>query len=296
MVGLTMTSDDMYDKHREAGKILQQVMSETTEMVDVGESILEVAEHAENRCRELGGEPAFPCNISINDEAAHATPKAGNSKVFGEDIVKIDFGVHVDGYIADMAKTVDLSGHPDLVQAAEEALEAAIGLIRAGVDTAEIGAAIQEAIESYGYKPVVNLTGHGLQQYVQHAPPSIPNKAIDKGVELDEGLVVAIEPFATDGSGKVGESSGAEIYSLIAQRPVRLPAARKLLEEIEGFHGLPFAKRWLTSRRASYALTHLERSGVVRGYDILREVGGGLVSQAEHTVIVQQDGCEVITR
>jgi methionyl aminopeptidase len=168
---------DVLEKYRKAGKILSQVLAEAAPKVQVGASLLEVAELVEGATRELGGEPAFPCNISLNRIAAHYSPGPDDESVFGEDMVKLDVGVHVDGYIADAAVTVDLSGHPDMVDASRAALDDAIELVAPGVSTATIGAAIESTIEGYGYKPVGNLTGHGLERYSAHAEPTVPNKA-----------------------------------------------------------------------------------------------------------------------
>ena len=287
------------DKYRGAGRILAEVREEAVERIKEGVSLLEVAEFVENSVREKGAEPAFPCNISRNDEAAHATPAIDDKTVFGKDIVKLDIGTHIDGYIGDSAVTVDLSGNNDgLVKASEAALNEAIKIIRDGVSTVEIGETIENTIREQGYKPVVNLTGHGLLKYNSHAPPAIPNVKYEHGVILRENDVVAIEPFATDaqGAGKVAESGNAEIYSLIKAKPARLREAKKLLEEIKKYRGLPFAKRWLPRERLDMALRTLKNMGVLRDYPVLREEGKGLVSQAEHTVIVKEDGCEVTTR
>jgi len=287
------------DKYRSAGRILAEVREEAVERIKEGVLLLEVAEFVENSIREKGAEPAFPCNISRNEEAAHATPSIDDKTVFGKDIVKLDIGSHIDGYIGDSAVTVDLSGNNDeLLKAPEAALNEAIKIIRDGVSTVEIGETIENTIREQGYKPVVNLTGHGLLKYNSHAPPTIPNVKYEHGVILRENDVVAIEPFATDaqGAGKVAESGNAEIYSLIKAKPVRLKEAKKLLEEIKKYQGLPFAKRWLPKERLDMALRTLKNMGVLRDYPVLREEGKGLVSQAEHTVIVKEDGCEVTTR
>lgn len=288
-------TDEIIEKYRKAGKILAEVRTEAFKKVEEGTSLLSVAEFAENLIREKGGEPAFPVNISRNDEAAHSTPCFGDKSVFGKDIVKLDIGVHIDGYIADTAVTVDLSGHPELVKAAEKALSDAIGFIHAGVNTSDIGGVIEDAITSSGYKPVINLTGHGLAQYVQHAPPTIPNKRMPHGVILQEGDIVAIEPFATDGAGKIYDAGSAEIYHIVANKPVRLPSARALLAKIEPYKTLPFAKRWLGDH-VDFAMLALVKANIIQPYPILKEVGGGLISQAEHTIMVTADGCEVITR
>ena len=288
---------ERYEKHREAGEILAQVRAETAERVEVGASHLEVAAYAEERIRELGGEPAFPVNISIDHEAAHATPTPDDDATFGEEMVNLDIGVQVDGWLADTAVTVNLSGTPDLATAPAEALEAALDVIEAGVETGEIGAEIEAVVDGYGYNPVVNLTGHGLGHWEQHTEPNVPNRGVEQGVELEAGDVVAIEPFATDGGGKVNEGSHEEIYSLEREASVRNRQARAALEQIvEEFKTLPFARRWLDTDRAEMALRRLARDDVVHGYPVLQEQEGCLVSQTEHTVIVTEDGCEVTTR
>lgn len=287
---------EILEKYREAGRILKTVRAEAVEMVKVGNSLLNVAEFVEKRTVDLGGRSAFPCNISRNEEAAHATPKAGDSDVFGKDMVKLDLGVHVDGYIADSAVTIDLSGNADIMKAAEEALAAAIEVAGPGITTGKIGAAIENSIRSYGLNPITNLTGHGLSRYEAHDNPSVPNKHVEGGAVLKEGDVLAIEPFATNGAGLVHDGSWAEIYSLIRKKPVRMPAVRNVLKEAEEYRELPFAKRWLKSDKLEFSLIQLEKAGILHSYPVLIESAGGLVAQAEHTIIITQDGCEVTTR
>jgi len=291
---MSALDDEKYEKHREAGEILAEVRDEAAQKVEVGASHLEVAEWAEDRIRELGGEPAFPVNISIDEEAAHATPSVDDDATFGEEMVNLDIGVHVDGWLADTAVTVDLSGN---AEASEQALEAALDVVEAGVSTGDIGAEVEDVIEGYGFNPVVNLTGHGLGHWEQHTSPNIPNRAVSQGATLEAGDVVAIEPFATDGSGKVKEGSEEEIYALEREASVRNRQARQALEQIvDEFKTLPFATRWLDTQRAEMALRRLEQNGVVHGYPVLKEQDGYLVSQKEHTIIVTEDGCEVTTR
>jgi methionyl aminopeptidase len=295
MADVDLTSEE-YEKYREAGEILSTVLEETRERVEVGASTLEVAEFAEERARELGGGLAFPTNISLDEEASHATPARDDDATFGETVVCLDVGVHVDGYIADAATTVDLRGVPDLVEASEAALDAALETVEAGVHTGEVGAAIETTIDEYGFNPIVNLSGHGLGQYDAHTGPNVPNRGVDSGIELEAGMVLAIEPFATTGSGKVSEGAEEEIFELLETKSVRDRRARDLQETIEAEFGqLPFAARWLDSRRASMSLRRLKAANAIRGYPVLKEDDGELVSQAEHTVIVTDDGCEITT-
>ena len=283
------------EKTIKAGEILKKVVKEAEEKVVVGSKILDVAEFIENRIVELGARPAFPCNISINSDAAHSTPARGDERVFKKgDLVKIDIGAHIDGYIADMAISIDLGDHGDLIRAAREAVFNAIDVVKAGVDTARIGKVIEETIKNYGFKPVVNLSGHGLLPYIAHAPPSIYNYATQKGIELEEGTVIAIEPFATDGVGKVVERGECEIYSLLNPKPLRLRTMRGIVSEIsEKYKTLPFAKRWLNV--SDLWISKLVREGVLREYPVLTEVSRRAVSQWEHTIIVEKDCARVVT-
>jgi methionyl aminopeptidase len=288
---------EQYEKCREAGEILAQVRDEAADRVEVGVSHLEIAQWAENKIRELGGKPAFPVNISIDEEAAHATPERDDDATFGEEMVNLDIGVHVDGWLADTAVTVDLSGQDELAEAPAEALDAALDVAGPGVDVGQIGAAVEEVIEGYGYNPVVNLTGHGLGHWEQHTSPNIPNREVAQGATLDVGDVVAIEPFATDGRGKVQEGADEEIFALEREGSVRNRQARQVLEQItEEYRTLPFAARWLDSPRAEMALRRLKQQDIVHGYPVLKEQDGAYVSQKEHTVIITEDGCEVTTR
>ncbi len=288
---------ELLEKYRKAGRILAEVLRKAEPKVEIGVPLLEVADFVETLIRSKGAEPAFPCNISLDRNAAHYTPGPGDKSTIGECMVKLDVGVHVDGYVADAAITVDLSGHPDLTEASKAALDAALDLVAPGISTAQIGAAIEEAITGYGFKPVSNLTGHGLSRYEAHDEPTVPNRAVEKGIILKEGDVIAIEPFATNGSGRISEAPINEIYGFSASRPVRLHQARMLMKMImERYKTLPFARRWLTGERAEYALMQLLKSGVVHRYPVLWEVEGALVSQAEHTVVILEGECEVITK
>jgi len=288
--------DEVLDKYRQAGRILSSVMKDATKLVKTGEKIISVALFVEEEIKKKGAEPAFPCNISLNDEAAHRTPYSGEETVFTEEVVKLDAGAHIDGYVADMAVTIDLSGnYEDLKKSTEDALNEVIKIVRAGITTKEIANVIDETISSYGYKPVSDLTGHGLDRYNAHADPSIPNKRIKDGVPLEDKQVIAVEPFATDGIGKTKKSSFVEIYQIIQLKPVRLESMRNLMSEIERYKTLPFAKRWLNSP-SDVLINKLVNEDILHPFNLLKEKSGGLVAQTEHTIIVLEDGCEVTTR
>lgn len=295
--------EEKIEKLLKAGEIAKEIKKEVLHLIKPGASLYEIAEFVEKRTIELGGKPAFPCNLSINEIAAHYTPYNGDKAVLKEgDYLKVDLGVHVDGYIADTAFTVRVGMEgDDLIEASKEALENAIAVIKAGVRINEIGKVIEETIRGHGFNPIVNLSGHVIERYKLHTGISIPNiYRPHDNYELKEGDIVAIEPFATIGAGQVIETPPTLIYMYIRDRPVRLPQARTLLSYVKkNFSTLPFAYRWLQNLmpevQLKLALIQLEKAGAFYGYPILKEIRGGLVSQAEHTVIVEKDGVLVTT-
>jgi methionyl aminopeptidase len=271
-------NDDIFEKYRNAGVLAAKILHHGAQAIHIGASYLDLVESIEAEVREEGAALAFPLNLSLNEDAAHDTASPGDDRIFAKgDVAKLDLGVQIEGYIADTATTIDLGNNSLLLDASEQALGSAIRAVRPGATAGDLGAAIQREIEVRGYRPISNLTGNG-------------------GVVLEEGMVFAIEPFATTGSGHVGEKTRKEIYSQISQKPVRTPAARTIMNTIKDRHGLPFARRWLSGKKLDIALSGLVRSQVLHVYPVLSDISGSLVSQHEHTVIVTGDGCIVTTR
>jgi methionyl aminopeptidase len=289
--------DDIFEKYTEAGVLAAKILRHGEQRIGIGGSYLDLVESIEAEVQAEGAALAFPLNLSLNEDAAHDTASPGDERIFVKgDVAKLDLGVQIEGYIADTATTIDLGNNSLLLDASEHALRSAIKAVRPGVTAGDLGAVIQKEIESRGYRPISNLTGHGLDQYILHRPPTIPNVGINGGVVLEEDMVFAIEPFATTGSGHVGEKTRKEIYSQISQKPVRTPVARSILNAIKDCHGLPFARRWLSEKKLDIALSGLVRSQILHVYPVLSDIPGSLVSQHEHTVIVTADGCVVTTR
>jgi methionyl aminopeptidase len=257
-----------------------------------GASLLEVTQKVERKILELGGSIAFPPQLSLNHIAAHSCPDIDDTYRFGEDVVKLDIGVHIDGYIGDTATTVDLSGkHQKLVAAAEEALLQAIKHANPGTQLTRLGAAIHAAIARHGFSPVRNLSGHGLGEYEIHTSPNIPNYDNGDQTRLQMGQLIAIEPFASEGKGIVQEGTYSTLFSVTQLRPVRLPTTRRILKFIEQNYGnLVFTKRWLKQHfkpfEVEFALRELLKHEILRAYPPLGDAGKGLVAQAEHTIYV----------
>jgi methionyl aminopeptidase len=297
-----MLTEEELQAYRRAGKLVAEVREEIRPMVKPGETLLAIAEAVEGLIAQKGAKPAFPCNVSVNQIAAHYSPPANDSTRIGEDdVVKVDIGAHLDGYIADTAFTVATGAKVEMVQAVERALEEAIKAVKPGIDVGEVGRAIEETARAAGFKPIRNLTGHSLARWDLHAGLTIPNVKEETGQVLRVGDVVALEPFITDGAGFVEDQPQVYIFRYLFDRPVRMRMTRELLRDVKRSYGnLPFAERWLAKRmsklRLELTLRELVGVGALHPYHVLKERGDGLVAQAEHTVIVTEQGCEVITR
>lgn len=298
-----MEADEL-EMFERAGAITWKVLQKGKELVKPGVPMLEVAEAVERMIEEEGGKPAFPVNVSRNEQAAHYTPYFGEETVFGEkDVVKLDAGVHVDGYAGDSAVTIDLSGeHGKMLEAAQASLEAAVSAIRPGKKANEIGAVIEEVVRKAGFKPIDNLTGHRIERYTLHAGGEIPNIAKGSASEIEEGQIYAVEPFVTDGAGSVEEGDLVEIFSLDAKVPVRMRESRRMMDyALKNYGTLPFAERWLRKDFPSRilmqtALKELVMMGAFRQYPVLNEINKGIVAQAEYTILIEKDGARILTK
>ncbi|MGZ7159502.1 MAG: type II methionyl aminopeptidase [Methanobacterium sp.] len=300
----------MIEKYEKAGQIISKVRGKAVKYVKEEMKLLELAEFVENEIIDLGGAVAFPCNVSINEVTAHYTPPADDEKTFKSgDLVKIDLGAHIDGYIADTAISVligedipeeELEKHQNMIIASQEGLEYALSTIKAGVEIGKVGEVIERAINDRGFNSVSNLTGHSMDRWIIHSGLSMPNIKESNPHKLEEGDVIAIEPFATDGIGRVTDMNEVYIFRYLRDRPLRLIHAKRALKIIkEDYKILPFAGRWLKGRFSEHhlnaAMRMLVSSRAVFPYHVLREKSNAVVAQSEHTVIVENDGCLVIT-
>ena len=289
---------------REAGRIASQVRKSIRGDVEAGTRIIDICDSVEAQIRELGGEIAFPCNVDIDHVAAHYTSPIGDISIVPEGaVVKVDIGAHVDGYIADTATTVCLEPWLEpLVEAVEAALNAGLRTVRPGVHVSEVGAVIERTMKARGVAPIRNLTGHKIARYIIHAGVSVPNVASIGGYRFQAGDVFAIEPFTTlpDAAGEVVDGPPGHIYLFQKKRSVHGEVARRMLRQIHSrYRTLPFASRWVLRRfpgpEGRAAFSELLRSRCIRAYPQLIERSRKPVAQAEHTLIVTEDGCEITT-
>jgi len=288
-------NQETFNNYIKAGRIAAIARDYGKSLIKVGAGLLEVTEKIEEKIIALGGEFAFPPQISLNDIAAHYCAAPNDKTVFKEgDVIKLDIGVHINGFIGDTALTVVLSTDEKLnllAEASKEALKSALRIIRPGVTLSELGRTIHAEITKRGFAPIRNLSGHGLGKFIIHDKPSIPNFDTGSKEELVEDQVIAIEPFASTGAGIIYESSNPTLFSVKERKPVRSPMTRAVLKDLEAYNGLPFTLRWIVKKhglgKASFALRELKNMGVLREYPPLPDRAHGIVSQAEHTVIVK---------
>jgi methionyl aminopeptidase len=294
---------DPYDALMLAGRIAAEVRDKTLNEIEPGIKVEYICDIVNQRVESMGGKMAFPCNVDINHIAAHyCAPLNDQTVIPDKSLVKLDIGVHVDGYIADTAKTACLDPELNyLVEAAESGLNAAITTIRSGIRANDVGAAIEEAIKNHGAKPISNLTGHKLARYIVHAGQSIPNiNGLDNHV-IQEGDVYAIEPFAVPPSadGKVMDGPPSNIYRFLKKRSTKGHAKIMLKYIQEEYRTLPFASRWVLRKFSGpdslKVFRHLLATKCIMSYPQLIETSRAKVAQAEHSVIVTKDGCEVTT-
>lgn len=286
-----------------AGEIAAEARDTGAKMVKPGVKVLDVCETVEKIIMEKGAKPAFPCNLSINSEAAHYSPVINDEKTIPEGaVVKLDIGAHIEGIITDTAVTVSLDErYSRLLEASKEALNAAIQNFKAGASLGEIGKVIERVIKMNGYKPIRNLGGHLIRKYELHAGIFVPNVYERNAGRIFDDNTYAIEPFATDGMGMVTEGKAETIFSLRSADVRGLTdVEKKFLDSIqERFKTLPFSERWLSDlgdkSLVEATLRSLTKKKALYSYPVLIEMKKGIVSQFEHTVYVNKDETIVIT-
>jgi methionyl aminopeptidase len=292
------------DDYVKAGKIAAEVRELARKKDWVGKTLYEICESVENEIKNRGGKCAFPVNASLNELAAHYTAEPNDPKVLtSSDLIKIDLGVQINGFIADTA--VSISYDPEfevLVQTAEEALRNAMAIVKEGTKSSDIGKTIEKTVKQYGFKPIANLSGHSLEQYTIHAGKSIPNMWSIGSFTLSTKEAYACEPFVTTskGLGFVREGKTKNIFGLVSRKKTKNENANKLVDLIwENYNSLPFALRWITKdhdeKEIRPLLDELIKNKIVRAYPVLIEANQQRVAQAEHTFIPTPTGALVTT-
>jgi methionyl aminopeptidase len=296
---------DFLECYLKAGKIASEQREKTRKKDHVGCTLLTICESIEREIKESGATPAFPVNVSLNDIAAHYTAEPNDETTVKEnDVLKVDIGVHVEGYIADTAVTLSYDPRQEaLIKSAENALNEAVRISRINTKASEIGNLIENTISKMGFKPIQNLSGHSLAQYTIHAGKSIPNiRTIGPSFGLSSNQAYAIEPFVTvnDGQGVVYEGNTRNIFAIISRKPAKDKNVDQFLNYLwNKFRTLPFALRWILDNyeetEARRMLDILVKKRNAHAYPTLIEGNNKFVAQAEHTIILINGSTRVIT-
>ncbi len=292
---------------RKAGEIAKQVKQELKPSIKIGAKAREIILMAESKIKELGGACAFPVNLSVNNVAAHYTsPLKDDNLILQEgDIVKIDLGVHVEGWLVDTAFTVsfnDSERAENIIQATQVALEAAKMMAKPGVNTQKIGKKIEEIVKGFNYNPIKELGGHQIERWVVHGTKPLPDLGNQGGALMEEGDIFGVEIFASTGLGSIHRTNAAYIYELnplVGRVPLRRKNSKKLLGFInKNYKTLPFAERWLAEEfefGLTFGLQELIQQGKLSPHYVLVEKKGELVAQSEETILITSDGYEQLT-
>jgi len=323
---LDRMNNDFLNDYRKGAEIHRQVRQWAQKNIKPGQTLTEIAEGIEDGVRALSGHPGleegdnikggvgFPTGLSINHIAAHYTPNAGNKMILQEkDVMKVDFGVHINGRIVDSAFTMAFDPvYDNLLAAVRDGTNA--GIREAGIDVrvGDIGAAIQEAMESYEVeiggatfpvKCIRNLNGHDIIPYSIHGGKSVPIVKSKDQTKMEEGETFAIETFGSTGKGYVRDDLETSHYAKKADAPnvsLRVTSARNLLNVInKNFGTLPFCRRYLDrlgQDKYLLGLNNLVSSGIVEAYPPLVDIKGSYTAQFEHTILLRPTVKEVISR
>jgi len=294
-----MLTEDELSNLRKAGKVAAEARALGMDMVGEGVKLYDVAQEVEGYIRSKGCGLAFPCNISINQIAAHYTPSVNDTKVFQKgDVVKVDCGAQSNGYVGDTAGTVEVGTkkYRSLIEASKHARDTVAEFVGAGTPINEIGSAVERSMNQEGFKPITNLCGHQIKQYNLHAGVSIPNYNDGNTDRLKQGMIVAIEPFATNGQGIVLNGPPGNIVRILRERKLEDPKAQEFFEYARAeFRSFPFCARSCDFPDAEKYVKVLLRHGVLSSYALLIEAKGGIVSQHEHTFYIIGERAEVTT-
>jgi methionyl aminopeptidase len=289
------------EKILQSGKIASEAREYARSFIKKGMPLIEIANKIESKMVDLGSRPAFPTCLSVNENAAHYTP-SHDDETLAEGILKVDMGVHIDGWVADTAFSIDLENSDEnkkIIKASEDALDAAIKTIKENIEIREIGKSVHGAIKKHGLNPIVNLSGHGIDQYDLHARVSIPNYDNKATTKITPGLY-AIEPFATPGNGRVKDGNSSGILRLIDDKNPRSQIARDVLDFIiKEYETLPFASRWIVKEfgtKGLFGLKQLIENGNLQDYPVLIESSNAKVAQTEHSILVESSGVIVTTK
>ncbi|XP_043708289.1 ERBB-3 BINDING PROTEIN 1 isoform X2 [Telopea speciosissima] len=254
---------------------------------------------------------AFPTCVSINNTVCHFSPLASDEMVLQEgDLLKIDMGCHIDGFIVVAAHTHVLQGGPvsgraaDAIAAANTAAEVALRLVRPGKKNKDVTEAVQKVAAAYDCKIVEGVLSHQLKQFVIDGNKVIlsvssPETRVDDA-EFEENEVYAIDIVTSTGEGKprLLDERQTTIYKRAVDKNyhLKMKASRFIFSEInQKFPIMPFTARALEEKRARLGLVECVNHDLLQPYPVLHEKPGDYVAHIKFTVLLMPNGSDRIT-
>ncbi len=277
-----------------AGAIVKRALARAHLSAYVGMPITELAELIERDITRQGALPAFPVGLALNNAVAYHTPNSATNEVLqAGDLLKVDVGAHVCGYIVDTAVTWEIgaTSHAPLIRAAERALTSALALMREGVTACSIARHLERCAVREGLWHVCNSHGHSIERFTLHGPTTVASHVRSA---FYTGDVVAIEVTLAKRA-KITQAGDTEIYSLRPLRdgPTLSLEAHNVYSRLQALYGtLPFSLRWIekTGRIDCAEVRELANRGGLVSYSPLIEAQGRSVVHVERTVFVTRGG------
>lgn len=295
------------DSYKRAGKIASEIKNFAREFIKPEMKLIDIANAIDEKIEEMGGEPAFPVNLSLNEIAAHYTPD-NEDETIAEGILKIDIGIHINGFIADTAFSMDLTKEKKfekMIELNTKILKNVEEAIKPEMEVRTVGDVAQETLERFNeenktrFSIIKSLSGHALGQNLIHAGITFSNYRNEKKTKVND-MAFAIEPFVTTGIGDVYEGSPGGIYVVQKSEKPRDKDSREILNFInDTYQGRPFCKRWLRKhnfQKINLLISNLRRQGIIYEYPQLIEKSKAPVSQEENTFLVNDEGVIVTTK
>lgn len=323
---LDLSNADVVTKYKNAAEIANKALAAVIPLAIPGAKIVDLCEKGDNLITELSGNVfknakkkiergvAFPTCISVNSTVCHFSPLQGDETVLAEgDMVKIDLGVHIDGFIAVVAHTLVLHAPDapitgraaDVLAAANTAAEVAIRLVRPGKKNKEVTEALQKVAAAYDCKVVEGVLSHQMKQFVIDANKvvlSVSNTEtrVDE-FEFEENEVYSIDVVMSTGEGKprLLDERETSVYKRAIDRSysLKMKASRAIFSEINTkFAVMPFTARSLEEKRgARLGLVECVNHELLQPYPVLHEKPGDLVAHFKFTVLLMPNGSDRIT-
>mmetsp|Transcript_40461 Transcript_40461/g.89906 ORF Transcript_40461/g.89906 Transcript_40461/m.89906 type:complete len:391 (+) Transcript_40461:54-1226(+) len=333
---LDLSNSDVVTKYKAAAEIANKAIAAVIAEVKDGAKVVDLCNCGDNLINKevekifkgklIEKGVAFPTCVSVNSTVGHFSPASDDTTTVKDgDIVKIDLGVHIDGFISTQAQTVVVQAGDaaikgraaDVIAAARTAYEAALRLIRPGKKVSDVAGPLQKIVEAYGCNLVEGVMSHQMKQFIIDGNKCVLNKPSPEhkveDAEFAENEVYAIDIVVSTGDGKtkVLDEKETTVYkrALDMEYQLKLKASRAVFSEINRrFPAMPFTVRALVegvekddkskelAKQLKLGMVECLNHGLLHPYPVLHEKSGELVAQVKHTVLLMPNGSDQVTK